>query len=84
MQPKAASSLQKASLRQLCQEFGGGEEGLGQTVYVYDATQEPNDLGVLIMRQHCLIIHGLFESDRCPLTGKNVNPFTTLVRKPTG
>lgn len=43
---------------------GGGEEG-GQTVLVYDGTRELNDLGVLVMR--------------CPLTGKNVNPFTTTV-----
>ena len=47
------------------EEFGGGEDGDGQTVYVYDATQELNDLGILVMR--------------CPLTGKNVNPFTTVV-----
>ncbi|CAJ1362661.1 unnamed protein product, partial [Effrenium voratum] len=47
------------------QEFGVGEDGNGQTVYVYDASQEINDLGVLVMR--------------CPLTGKNVNPFTTEV-----
>ncbi|CAK9016464.1 Poly(A) RNA polymerase cid13 (PAP) (Caffeine-induced death protein 13) (Polynucleotide adenylyltransferase cid13) [Durusdinium trenchii] len=47
------------------EEFGGGEEGDGQTVYVYDASCELNDLGVLVMR--------------CPLTGKNVNPFTTMV-----
>ena len=32
------------------QEFGGGEEGDGQTVYVYDASCELNDLGVLVMR----------------------------------
>jgi len=43
---------------------GGGEEG-GQTVMVYDGSRELNDLGVLVMR--------------CPLTGKNVNPFTTTV-----
>merc|ERR1712039_940607 len=45
--------------------FRGGDEGSGQSVYVFDATREVNDLGVLVMR--------------CPLTGKNVNPFTTLV-----
>ena len=33
------------------QEFGGGEDGDGQTVYVYDASRELNDLGVLVMRQ---------------------------------
>lgn len=47
------------------EEFRGGDEGSCHTVYVYDASQEPNDLGVLVMR--------------CPLTGKNVNPFTTTV-----
>ncbi|CAE7446905.1 unnamed protein product, partial [Symbiodinium pilosum] len=47
------------------EEFRGGDDGNGQTVYVYDASQEVNDLGVLVMR--------------CPLTGKNVNPFTTMV-----
>jgi len=45
--------------------FRGGDEGSGQSVLVYDGTREVNDLGVLVMR--------------CPLTGKNVNPFTTLV-----
>lgn len=45
--------------------FRGGEEGSGPTVLVYDGTRELNDLGVLVMR--------------CPLTGKNVNPFTTEV-----
>jgi len=45
--------------------FRGGDEGFGQTVYVYDATCERNDLGVLVVR--------------CPLTGKNVNPFTAIV-----
>ncbi|CAE6958352.1 unnamed protein product [Symbiodinium sp. CCMP2592] len=53
-------------LSQFCNaEFRGGDDGNGQTVYVYDASQEVNDLGVLVMR--------------CPLTGKNVNPFTTMV-----
>ncbi|CAE8585191.1 unnamed protein product, partial [Polarella glacialis] len=42
-----------------------GNEGSGQTVYVYDGSREVNDLGVVVMR--------------CPLTGKNVNPFTTTV-----
>ena len=36
------------------QEFGGGEDGDGQTVYVYDATQELNDLGILVMRMGML------------------------------
>lgn len=45
--------------------FRGSCEGSGQTVYVYDGTRELNDLGVLVMR--------------CPLTGKNVNPFTSFV-----
>ncbi len=75
------------------QEFGGGEDGDGQTVYVYDATQELNDLGILVMRmgmlwnawiglgcdafrQHTAIAAIVY---RCPLTGKNVNPFTTVV-----
>jgi len=44
--------------------FAGGE-GSGQTVLVYDGTRSKNDLGVLVMR--------------CPLTGKNVNPFTASV-----
>jgi len=39
--------------------------GNGTTVFVYDASKEPNDLGVLVMR--------------CPLTGKNVNPFQRSV-----
>jgi len=47
------------------EEFHGGDEGTGQTAYVYDGTREVNDLGVLVMR--------------CPLTGKNVNPFTASV-----
>lgn len=45
--------------------FRGGDEGSGRTVFVYDASTEENDLGVLVVR--------------CPLTGKNVNPFTTAV-----
>jgi len=45
--------------------FRGGDEGSGQTVFVFDGMRELNDLGVLVMR--------------CPLTGKNVNPFTTSV-----
>jgi len=44
------------------QAFRGGEEGSGTTVLIFNGTQEENDLGVLAMR--------------CPLTGKNVNPFT--------
>merc|ERR1719215_452152 len=47
------------------EEFCGGSEGSGQTVFVYDGEREGNDLGVLVMR--------------CPLTGKNVNPFTPSV-----
>merc|ERR1712232_611028 len=46
-------------------DYRGGDEGNGQTVLVYDGTQERNDLDVLVMR--------------CPLTGKNVNPFTASV-----
>jgi len=46
-------------------EFRGGDEGNGQTVLTYDGTRELNDLAVLVMR--------------CPLTGKNVNPFTASV-----
>merc|ERR1712086_497265 len=42
-----------------------GREGSGKTVFVYDGERETNDLGVLVMR--------------CPLTGKNVNPFTPTV-----
>jgi len=45
-------------------EFSG-VDGRGRTVYVYDGTREENELGVLVMR--------------CPLTGKNVNPFATSV-----
>merc|ERR1712032_838550 len=45
--------------------FRGGADGNGQTVLVYDATRESNDLGVLVVR--------------CPLTGKSVNPFTPPV-----
>lgn len=45
--------------------FRGGDEGQGQTVRVFDGEREENDLGVLVMR--------------CPLTGKNVNPFTISV-----
>eukprot|EP00927_Polykrikos_kofoidii_P060451 TRINITY_DN55430_c0_g1_i1.p1 TRINITY_DN55430_c0_g1~~TRINITY_DN55430_c0_g1_i1.p1 ORF type:complete len:501 (+),score=78.93 TRINITY_DN55430_c0_g1_i1:111-1613(+) len=47
------------------ERFRGGDGGNGQTVSVFDGTVEENDLGVLVMR--------------CPLTGKNVNPFTTTV-----
>lgn len=47
------------------EEFRGGSQGNGQTVHVYDAEREVNDLGVLVLR--------------CPLTGKNVNPFTPAV-----
>merc|ERR1719263_2503694 len=47
------------------EEFRGGSEGNGQTVLVYDGTREVNDLAALVMR--------------CPLTGKNVNPFTASV-----
>lgn len=46
-------------------EFRGGSEGGCQTVFVYDGQREANDLGVLVMR--------------CPLTGKNVNPFIPAV-----
>lgn len=46
------------------EEFSGRAGG-GRDVFVYDSTQEENDLGVLVMR--------------CPLTGKNVNPFTASV-----
>jgi len=46
-------------------EFRGGSEGSCQTVFTYDALREENDLGVLVIR--------------CPLTGKNVNPFTPTV-----
>lgn len=42
-----------------------GRDGTGRTVFVYDASCEENDSGVLVMR--------------CPLTGKNVNPFTPTV-----
>lgn len=47
------------------EEFRGGAAGQGQTAFVYDGVCEVNDLGVLVMR--------------CPLTGKNVNPFTPSV-----
>jgi len=47
------------------EDFRGADEGNGQTVLVYDGTQELNDLAVLVVR--------------CPLTGKNVNPFTASV-----
>lgn len=43
------------------EDFSGSNVS-GKTVYVYDACEEDNELGVLVMR--------------CPLTGKNVNPFT--------
>ncbi|CEM15306.1 unnamed protein product [Vitrella brassicaformis CCMP3155] len=45
------------------EQFAGG--GMGRTVQIYDATNHLNDQGVLVMK--------------CPLTKKNVNPFTIEV-----
>ncbi|CAJ1433336.1 unnamed protein product [Effrenium voratum] len=78
----SADAYRQALAWQSAKEFGVGEDGNGQTVYVYDASQEINDLGVLVMRRPSRVrawyIHDSC-GDRCPLTGKNVNPFTTEV-----
>lgn len=47
------------------EDFRGGSDDTCQNIFVYDGTREANDLGVIVVR--------------CPLTGKNVNPFTPSV-----